>query len=352
MSQVLRVGVAGYGKAAKFFHIPFIITMKEFKLAAILQRSTNEAKENFPDVKIVRSIEELVALDDIDLIVVTTPNTTHFDFAAKAMRAGKHVVVDKPFTNTLEEAQELMRIAKETAKVLSVFQNRRYASDFLTMQELLDKKLLGEVHEFNATYDRYRPEAIAGAWREADIPGSGVLYDLGPHLIDQALTLFGNPQSITADVRKQRSHATVDDYFNIWLNYGLLKVILHAGMLVREQGPRYMIQGTKGSFLKYGEDPQEAKLKLGELPVGDDWGQEPESSDGILHTEIDGKVTRTTVPTKKGHFAMYYRNVYNAIVNKAPVMEKPEHGYNTIRLIQLAFESSKEGRTLACTGLL
>ena len=352
MSQVIRVGVAGYGKAAKFFHIPFVTTMKEFKLTAILQRSIDEAKNAFPHVNVVSSIDELVQLDDVDLVIVTTPNATHFDFAAKAMRAGKHVVVDKPFTNTLEEASELMRIATETGRVLSVFQNRRYASDFITMRELIDKKLLGDVHEFNATYDRYRPEPIPGAWREADIPGSGVLYDLGPHLLDQVLTLFGKPETITADIRKQRSHATVDDYFNIWLNYGFLKVILHGGMLVREQGPRYMIQGTRGSFLKYGEDPQEAKLKAGELPIGDDWGREPESSDGILHTEIDGKVTRTSVPTRNGNYGIYFRNVYNSIVNKAAVVEKPEHGYNTIRLIQLAFESSKQGKTLACTGLL
>jgi scyllo-inositol 2-dehydrogenase (NADP+) len=352
MPQKIRVGVAGYGKAAKFFHIPFLRTLEQYELVSILQRSTDEAKNDFPELTIARSIDELVQQQDLDLVVITTSNDTHFDFAKKAMLAGKHVVVDKPFTNTLEEATELIRIAKEEGKILSVYQNRRYASDFITMRKLLAEKLLGDIHEFNATYDRYRPEPVQGAWREVDKPGSGVLYDLGPHLIDQALTLFGHPSYITADIRKQRPHARVDDFFNIWLDYGFLKVILHSGMLVREQGPRYMIQGTKGSFLKSGEDPQEVRLKAGDLPVGEDWGREPVSSDGILHTEKDGKVIRRTVPTEAGNFGLYYTNLYDTLVNGAPLQEKPEHGYNTIRIIQLAFESSTEKKTLPVSGLL
>jgi scyllo-inositol 2-dehydrogenase (NADP+) len=352
MPQKIRVGVAGYGKAAKFFHIPFLRTLEQYELVSILQRSTDEAKNDFPELTIARSIDELVQQQDLDLVVITTSNDTHFDFAKKAMLAGKHVVVDKPFTNTLEEATELIRIAKEEGKILSVYQNRRYASDFITMRKLLAEKLLGDIHEFNATYDRYRPEPVQGAWREVDKPGSGVLYDLGPHLIDQALTLFGHPSYITADIRKQRPHARVDDFFNIWLDYGFLKVILHSGMLVREQGPRYMIQGTKGSFLKSGEDPQEVRLKAGDLPVGEDWGREPVSSDGILHTEKDGKVIRRTVPTEAGNFGLYYTNLYDTLVNGAPLQEKPEHGYNTIRIIQLAFESSTEKKTLPVSALL
>jgi predicted dehydrogenase len=220
------------------------------------------------------------------------------------------------------------------------------------MKDLLAEKLLGEVHEFNATYDRYRPEAIPGAWREADLPGSGILYDLGPHLLDQVLDLFGNPTTITADIRLQRPHSKVDDYFNIWLDFGFLKAILHAGMLVREQGPRYMIQGTKGSFIKYGEDPQEVKLKAGELPTASDWGKESEEYNGVLHTEINGEVVRKTIPSHKGNYGLYYKSVYNSIVNNAPVTERPEHGHNTIRLINLAFESSRQKKTLDCTGLL
>ncbi|MBL7699877.1 MAG: oxidoreductase [Chitinophagaceae bacterium] len=347
----IKTGVVGYGKSAKVFHIPFLSTMNEFEITKVMERHGEESKKKLPGITVAKTFDEFVGDDDTELIVITTPNDTHFDYASRAMRAGKHVVLEKPFTNTTEEAEKLIKIAKETGRMLSVYQNRRYVSDFLTMRDILEEKLLGEVHEFNATYDRYRPEAIAGSWREAALPGSGILFDLGPHLIDQVLTLFGHPRAITADIRKQRPHVNADDYFNIWLDYGFLKVILHAGMLVREQGPRYMIQGTKGSFLKYGEDPQEEKLKAGELPVSEDWGQEPESFYGILNTEIDGKVVRKIVRSRRGDYAQYYRNVYETIAQGAPLQERPEHGFNTIRIIELAFESSSAKKTLECTGL-
>ena len=347
----IKTGVVGYGKSAKVFHIPFLSTMNEFQITKVLERHAEESKKKLPGITVAKTFDELIGDDETELIVVTTPNDTHFDYASRAMKAGKHVVLEKPFTNTTNEAEELIKISKDTGKILSVYQNRRYVSDFLTMRDILDEKLLGEVHEFNATYDRYRAEAIPGSWREAALPGSGILFDLGPHVIDQVLTLFGNPQTITADIRKQRPNVSADDYFNIWLDYGFLKVILHAGMLVREQGPRYMIQGTKGSFLKYGEDPQEEKLKAGELPTSADWGQEPESSYGILHTEIDGKVVRKIIPSRRGDYSGYYRNIYKSIAEGAVLQERPEHGFNTIKIIELAFESSKQKKTLDCTGL-
>jgi scyllo-inositol 2-dehydrogenase (NADP+) len=347
----LKTGIVGYGKSAKVFHIPFLSTMDEFEITAVLERHGNESKKQLPGIRVAKSIEDLINGDDTELIVITTPNDTHFEYASKALKAGKHVVLEKPFTITTSDAEKLIGIAKQSGKILSVYQNRRYVSDFLTIRELLEQKVLGEVHEFNATYDRYRPHAISGAWREADIPGAGILYDLGPHIIDQALVLFGNPASITADIRKQREHARSTDFFNIWLHYGFLKVILHSGMLVREQGPRYMIQGTLGSFIKYGEDPQEEKLRAGELPLGETWGQETESSFGILHTEKNGEVIRKRIPSKKGDYGLYYKNIYDTIVNGAPLRERPEHGYNTIRIIELAMESSLQKRSLECSGL-
>ncbi|RYF86827.1 MAG: hypothetical protein EOO00_12900, partial [Chitinophagaceae bacterium] len=252
----IKTGVVGYGKSAKVFHIPFLSTMNEFEITKVMERHAEESKKKLPGVTVSKTFDELIGDDSTELIVITTPNDTHYDYASRALKAGKHVVLEKPFTNNTEEGEKLVQLAKETGKVLSVYQNRRYVSDFLTMRDLLNEKLLGDVHEFNATYDRYRPDGIPGSWREAALPGSGILFDLGPHIIDQVLVLFGNPKTITADIRKQRKDVNADDYFNIWLDYGFLKVILHGGMLVREQGPRYMIQGTKGSFLKYGEDPQ------------------------------------------------------------------------------------------------
>lgn len=351
--QKIRVGVVGFGVSAKVFHLPFITTLPDYyELASILQRKGDEAKLQFPQAKIVRTIEELVTDPDIDLIVITTPNDTHFPYSKMALEAGKHVVLEKPFTNTIEEAKQLVDIAAKSGRVLSVYQNRRYVSDFRTIKAILDKDLLGEVHEFEAHYDRYRAEERPTAWRETPLPGSGILYDLGAHIIDQALYFFGLPVYITADIRMQRPHARVDDYFNIWLDYGFTKVILHAGMLFREQGPRYMIHGTRGSFIKYGEDPQEARLRAGQPPVGADWGKEPEDIYGLLHTEIDGKIIKEVYPSLQGSYTDYYRDLYNTIVNGKPVKQKPEHGYNTIRIIQLALQSNQEKRTIPCTDLI
>lgn len=349
----VKVAVVGYGISAKVFHLPFIIHLQDhFELAAILQRKGDDAQQAYPDIRIVRSIDELLVIDDIDLVVVTTPNDTHFPYAGKALQAGKHVVLEKPFTNNSEEGLELVKIANNSGKVLSVYQNRRYVSDFRTMKEILDQQLLGEVHEFEAHYDRYRAEARPNAWREAPLPGSGILYDLGAHIIDQVLYFFGLPKAITADIRMQRPHARVDDYFNLWLDYGFNKVILHAGMLVREPGPRYMIQGTKGSFIKYGEDPQEALLRAGIPPVAEDWGLEKEDIYGVLHTEVDGQIVKKRYPSHRGSYADYYLAVHKSITEGAPVTEKPEHGYNTIRMMELAIQSNEEKRTIPCTGLL
>lgn len=350
--KVLRTGLVGFGISGKTFHAPFLTTSNLFQLVSVLERNRQDAKEKYPFVHIVRTIDELIADESIDLVVITTPNDTHFPYAAAALQAGKHVVLEKPFTNTSEEARELVRIAKSSGRILSVYQNRRYVSDFLTIKEILDKKLLGEIHSFEGHYDRYRAEARPLAWREAPKPGSGILYDLGAHLIDQAQVLFGLPNTMTADIRMQRPHARVDDYFDLRLDYGFLKVILQAGMLVREPGPRYQVHGTEGSYIKWGEDPQEAKLRAGELPTGDDFGKEPEEIYGILHSMINGKLVRERYPSLPGDFRLYYKSVYDTIVNKTPLTEKPEHGYNTIRLIELAFESHRQQCTVPCTDLM
>jgi scyllo-inositol 2-dehydrogenase (NADP+) len=352
MTPKIKVGLVGFGISAKVFHAPFITTDKNYELVSVLERNKQESKEKFPGVQVVRSIDELLQNKDIDLVVITTPNETHFPYAKAALEAGKHVVLEKPVTNTTEEAKQLAEIAKRSGKVLSVYQNRRYVSDFLTIKELLDRNLLGDVHTFEGHYDRYRAEARPQAWREHALPGSGILFDLGPHLLDQVLYLFGIPNTITADIRQQRPHAKVDDYFDLRLDYGFLKVILQAGMLVREPGPRYLIHGTKGSFVKSGEDPQEALLRAGALPVGDDWGKENEDIYGILHTELDGKIIREKYPSHKGDYAAYYKNVYETIVHHKPVWERIEHGFNTIRLIELANESHQKQCTIACAGLM
>lgn len=352
MDQAINVGLAGFGISATVFHAPFFVTMPQYNLVSVLERNRNESQQKYPSVKVMRDFQALIADPGIELVVITTPNDTHFPYAKAALEAGKHVVVEKPFTITSGEALELAALAKATGKVLSVYQNRRYVSDFLTIKKILEEGLLGPVHTFEGHYDRYRAEARPQAWREAPIPGSGILYDLGAHLIDQACYFFGLPESITADIRHQRPHARADDYFDLRLDYGFAKVILQAGMLVREPGPRYLVHGTKGSFVKYGEDPQEAKLRAGELPVGVHWGEESPAIYGTLHTETDGKIIREPYPSEKGNYGQYYENLFNTIRNEAPLKEKPEHGVNTVRLIELAIESSNSKRTISCTGMV
>ena len=352
MNSPIKVGLVGFGISAKVFHAPFITASPHYQLVSVVERHKQESKEKFPEVQVVRSMEELLQNEAIDLVVITTPNETHFPYAKAALEAGKHVVLEKPVTNTTAEAKQLLEIANRSRKILSVYQNRRYVSDFLTICDILDKQLLGEVHTFEGHYDRYRAEARPQAWREHELPGSGILFDLGPHLLDQVLYLFGIPQTIAADIRKQRPHAKVDDYFDLRLDYGFLKVILQAGMLVREPGPRYLVHGTRGSFVKSGEDPQEALLRAGALPVGDDWGKENEAIYGILHAELDGRLVREQYPSHKGDYSAYYKNLYESIVNNKPVKERIEHGYNTIRLVELAFESHQKKCTIPCTGLM
>jgi predicted dehydrogenase len=290
--------------------------------------------------------------DELELVVITTPNDSHFDYAWRTLEAGKHVVVEKPFTITSADALKLIKKAEVENRVLSVYQNRRYVSDFLTIRQLLKENKLGDVVEFEAHYDRYRPEQRPNSWREENEPGSGILYDLGAHLIDQAFCLFGLPQFVTADIRIQRPHARTTDYFELWLDYGFTKVILKASMLVREPGPRYSIQGRIGSFIKYGEDPQEALLRIGVLPTAAGWGLEAEDIYGLLHTEINGKIIKEKYPSLAGNYGGFYNDLYHTIRDGEPLKVRPEHGFNVIRLIELAKESNEKKCRVACTGLI
>jgi predicted dehydrogenase len=350
---MISTAVISYGISSKTFHIPFITTHGGYSLDMILERSGNTCKEKFPHVKVAKTIEDVLNEPSIELVVITSPNTTHFPYAKAALEAGKHVVVEKPFTNTSAEALALIELSKKTGKICSVFHNRRYVADFLTMKKILEDGLLGEPREFFAHYDRYRPEPRTyGLWREHELPGSGVFYDLGPHLIDQALVLFGKPNFITADIRKMKPYSKVDDFFDVKLEYENLIVTLHSSMLVREMGPRYMIHGTKGSFIKHGEDPQEDLLKAGAIPTGPEWGKEEEMNFGLIHTEKEGKVIREIYPSLKGSFGYYYDNLFKSIREQAPLNETAVDGYNVIRLIELAFESSVKKKTISISEFL
>jgi predicted dehydrogenase len=352
MAQQINVGIVGFGITAQVMHAPFLKTNPNYKVTAVVERNAEKSKAFFDDITVVKSLDALLEQSDIDLVVITTPNDSHFEYARKAVEAGRHVVLEKPFTITSADAAELVQLSKSTGRIISPFHNRRYVADFRTMQPIVHQKLLGEIHEFEGRFDRYRPDPKPNAWREEPTPGAGILYDLGPHLIDQALCLFGLPNTIRADIRQQRAHARVDDYFEVQLDYGFTKATLKGGMLVREPGPRYLMHGTRGSFIKWGDDVQEALLKQGILPTSPEWGIEPEEQYGLLHTEKDGQEIKNNVRSLQGNFGLYYQHLYQILTTGAPLRELPEHGFNTIRLIELALQSSREKKTIACEGLM
>ncbi|GIQ67641.1 oxidoreductase [Xylanibacillus composti] len=345
--RTVNVGLVGYGMAGQVFHASVISSVAGLQLHSVVERRSNQSQERYKHVKVVRSAEELVKDSNIELVVIATPNDSHSALAELALAHGKHVVVDKPFTVSVAEAQRLIRLAKQNGLLLSVFHNRRWDGDFMTVRQLITEGALGRVVEYEAHFDRYRPQLKPGAWREAELPGSGLLYDLGSHLIDQAFQLFGHPQTVYAACKKQRDGAQADDAFEIKLGYDDLTVTLKAGMLVRELGPHFVIHGTKGSFVKYGMDPQEAALKRGEVPGSkSDWGMEPEAQWGTLNAEIAGLHVIGKIETLPGAYERYYADIYESIVEGRVPAVKAEEALAVIRCIELANESQEKRRVV------
>ncbi len=344
--QPINTAICSFGMSGWVFHAPFISTHPGFCFYAVWERSKNLAQEKYPDVKVYRTLEELVADELVELVVVNTPNTTHYDFAKQALLAGKHVICEKPFTATVAEAEELIQIAAKQNKQLSVFQNRRYDSDYRTIKKVLEEKLLGDIVEAEFHFDRYKEELSPKQHKETPIPGTGCLYDLGSHLIDQALQLFGMPQAVFADIAVMRPVSKVDDYFELLLYYPVHRVRVKASYQVREALPGYIIHGSKGSFIKPKTDMQEEQLQSGMLPTADGYGTEPESEKGLLHTEINGKVIKEYIPSLKGNYTDYYEGIYQAIRNNHPLPVTAEDGMKVIKIIEAAFQSSKERRVI------
>ncbi|HST09294.1 MAG TPA: oxidoreductase [Terriglobales bacterium] len=347
MTNPINVGLVGFGLAGQVFHAPLIHANPNLRLTHILERRGNEAQNKYPQAKIVRDLDSLLRESSVELIVVATPNTSHLEIAAQSLQAGKHVVVDKPFTITSADAEQLIALSKKVGRVLSVFQNRRWDGDFLSVRQILEQKLLGRVAEFHSRFDRFRPGVRPEAWREQAGPGSGVLFDLGSHLIDQAVVLFGQPAGIYADLRMQRDGAVAVDNFEVQMEYPRLKVRLHAGSLVCEPSPRFLLYGTGGSYQKFGLDPQEDALKQGSIPGGPGWGEEPESAWGSL-THCDGEIARQKYRTLAGNYPGYYTNVCRAINGQEELAVKPEQSRNIIRLIELAEQSAREKCMVPC----
>ncbi|KAJ1801255.1 hypothetical protein LPJ59_000433 [Coemansia sp. RSA 2399] len=350
--DIINVGVVGFGMSARVFHCPLISASDKYELSAVVERHSENSKSVYPQVLIVRDIDALLDISDIDLVVVTTPNDTHVPYVRKVLAAGKHCVVEKPFTVTEKEARELDLLAKKAGKVLSVFQNRRWDGDFLTVKALLSEDVLGRVVEIESRFDRYRTFKKENAWREVgDFPGSGVLYDLGSHLFDQIVELYGTPEYVTATLRNERQiQGAPDDSFLVILDYPSknFKAVCRAGMLVRDQPPRFTVYGTRGTFTKYGLDVQEEQLKQGISPRSPAFGKDKADKYGILDSEIHPGIHITgTVTTADGRYQEYYDNVAGAISGNANLLVNADQAANVIRIIELAKQSSSERRSLA-----
>jgi scyllo-inositol 2-dehydrogenase (NADP+) len=325
---VIRVGLIGYGLAGSVFHEPLIRACEGLELRAVLTSREHPLR--------VDSVDEL--FERCDLVVVASPNDSHFPLARQALEHGKHVVVDKPFTVTVEEADALIALGREAERMLTVFHNRRWAADFLTLRGVLPR--LGELFLVEANWDRFRPE-VRQRWREQPGPGAGLLADLGPHMVDEMLQLFGMPDAISADIFAQRPGAKVDDYFDLKLNYGKRRVCLRASSLVSAPRPRFAAHGSGGSFVKHGLDPQEAQLKAGMDPRDPRFGVE--NREGTL-TLPDGSIEQ--VPTERGRYLDFYEAVVAAIDEGAPAPVDPADARDGLLLIDLARRAAELGRRL------
>ncbi|KUJ62668.1 oxidoreductase [Flavobacteriaceae bacterium CRH] len=339
--QKIKTALLSYGMSGKVFHAPFLNIHEGFELLGSWERSKKLIQEDYPAVKSYATIDELLA-DDVDLVIVNTPVGTHYEYAKKVLLAGKHAVVEKAFTTTVAEAEELAKIAQEKGLKLAVFQNRRWDSDFKTIQKIIKEGTLGDLVEAEFHFDRYNPLLSPKSHKETLNDGAGILKDLGPHLIDQAVCLFGSPKSVFADIRFTRENSLVDDWIDLLLIYEDFRVRLKASFFVREANPAYTIHGKKGSFLKPRGDIQEDELKLGKKPNLESWGTEPEIFQGLLHTEINGELVRDRVPTLQGNYFSFFDGVYDSIANNKPEPVTAQDGVKVMQIIEAAIASNAQ----------
>ncbi len=346
MSKIINTALCSYGMSGWVFHAPFINAHKGFNLYGVFERTKNLAQEKYPSTKIFRTLEEMLADEKIDLVIVNTPSITHFDFAKKALLANKHVIVEKPFTATVAEAEELIALAKEKNKLLSVFHNRRWDSDFLTVKKILNQNLLGDIKEAEIHYDRFSPELSYKVHKETPTPAVGVVYDLGSHLIDAALQLFGMPNAVFADIMTMRENSLVDDYCEILFYYTTNRVRIKASMFAKEpQG--FIVHGTKGSFVKSRSDIQEAQLQQHKNPLDADYGIEEEAEFGILNIENNGIFTKNRIASEPGNYRYFYEGIYEALTNNKDLPVIASQARDVIKIIETVYQSNKEKKVIS-----
>jgi predicted dehydrogenase len=345
MTTKIKTGIASFGLSGRVFHAPFIHANEAFELTAICERSKNEAIETYPYVKIVRSFDELISDASLELIIVNTPDVTHYDYCRAALEAGKHVIVEKPFVFTVAEGEELIQLASENGRMLTVFQNRRWDGDFRTVCKVLNENKLGRIVEFRAGFQRFRTQ-IADTWKERNDRFVGIVYNLGPHLVDQAICLFGKPTGVFAQIKKQRDGSQIDDFFHIILKYPELQVTLTAGMMMKEPIASFVLHGTKGSFVKYGIDPQEDQLKGGMLPTDATYGVDIPEMYGTLVLDEKGNTTREIVETLRGDYRLYFDAVAQSIRQQIAPPISPVENLLVIKILEAAYQSNDENRVV------
>lgn len=337
----IKTALLSYGMSGEVFHAPLIMANPGFDLVSVVERRSARSSSHYQDVKIVRSVEEVIDDPEIELIIVNTPNQTHFDFAASAMRAGKHVVVEKPFTVTSDEARELIDISKSTQRMLTVFQNRRFDSDFLTIKRVLREGRLGKLAEVAAHYDRFRNHIEPNTWKEEPRLGTGILYNLGSHMLDQMVVLFGLPEFVDARIGVQRPGGRVDDFYDIRMEYEDKLVIVKSSYLVKAIMPRYILHGVNGTFVKFGMDPQEQALKEKHSTDDPSWGMEPPDQGGRISLLENGLHVEERVASERGDYRLFYDNIFDVIRGGAPLLVRPEESMQIIGLIEACYESNK-----------
>lgn len=346
MNNLIQTAIASFGMSGLVFHGPLLKVNKKFEVVRILERTKNVSREMFPNSEIVRSFDDILTNSAIELVVVNTPDQFHYEMVKQALLSGKHVVVEKPITQNSKQAEELIRIANEKNRVFTVYQNRRWDGDFRTVQKVLKDNKLGRIIEFESHYDRYRTTITPETWKEAKDDFGGVLFNLGSHMIDQVYVLFGKPLAVTAHLKIVRTGGKVIDYYDIRLEYNGFSAILKCSYLVKNPGPRYSIYGEFGTFHKWGIDPQEELLKAGKLPVGKNWGTEPESDWGTLHFENNGVDYIEKIETIPGNYNVFYDNVYDSIRNGAELFVKPEEALDVLKIIESCVLSNQLKKTI------
>jgi len=345
---MIRVGLVGFGNAGRVLHAPLISSVSGLELAAIVERSTNLAAERYPGIATYRTLEDLLEDASLNLIVLATPTGNHFELARRILEAGKNLVVDKPMAVEAVEIAQLMELASARGVLLAPFHNRRWDSDFRTIEKLIHEGSIGRLAYFESNFDRWIPVPRAGAWRDGLAAGSGMLLDLGTHLADQALVLFGKPEAVSAEVLRERGGEGSDDSFTLRLRYGNFRVTLGANCLSALLRPRFHLRGTKGNYWKWGLDPQEAALReiarIGEGP----WGEEAAVNWGKLAVDADGSMVTRPIRPVPGDYRLYYAGIRDALLGKAAAPVSALDAWRAARVLELALASSKERREIVC----